>query len=433
MASFFGTDGIRGEYGKTLTCELAFSVGNALTQVKSHPKILIGHDTRCSAHAIALSVCAGIVQGGGQATCVGMAPTACISYLTESEKFDYGIMITASHNPPQFNGIKIFGSHGKKISDQEEDFLEDFFKINYISGQSGKFLMNENLKNKYFQHLKNAVYCNFNDLTVCLDASNGAAGQIAPRVFKALGAKTIKIACAGKGEKINIGCGCLCIENLIKNIKKSGADIGFAFDGDADRLYAVSGSGNVFDGDKLLYILAKDMNAKRLLYANTVVGTSHTNSGIMVGLNRSKINLVRTDIGDKYVIEAMEKMNLCLGGEQSGHIIIKTHAQTGDGILTALKICEIVKNTGKTLEELFDARILPQCNINLCVKDKIKVLNNENLKNFTNEVVNEISPAGRVLIRASGTEDKVRIMVEYPDAAKCQQYANQFKDLIEKI
>lgn len=433
MANFFGTDGIRGEYGKTLTCELAFSVGNALAQIRTAPNILIGHDTRCSADALMLSLCAGIIQGGGNVVSVGTVPTPAISFLTESEKFDYGIMVTASHNPPIFNGIKIFGSNGRKISDSEEDFLEEFFKINYVCECCGNFCEKLSLQQKYFQHLKNSTDQKLNGLHVCVDASNGAGFKIAPKVFRTLGTKLSTTACTKNGEKINSGCGCLHIENLIKKMKQTKADIGFAYDGDADRVLCVSKEGNVFDGDKLLYILAKNMKEKGELFANSVVGTSHTNSGIMVALNRNKINLIRTDIGDKYVLEAMEKMNLRLGGEQSGHIIIKTHAQTGDGILTSIKICEILQKSGKTLEELFDAKLIPQCNINLDVKDKIKILNNEGLKNLINKIANEIAPAGRVLMRASGTEDKVRIMIEHPSLDEATAYANQIKDMILQI
>ncbi len=432
MADFFGTDGIRGEYGKTLTCELAFNVGNALTQIKSTPKVLVGHDTRCSADALMLSLSAGILQGGGNVTSVGIAPTAEISYLTERNKFDYGVMITASHNSAEFNGIKIFGSNGKKISDNEEEFLEEFFKNNNISDSCGHFTEDKNLQRQYFEHLKGCVDVNLEGLFVCIDASNGASFKVAPKIFKTLSAKVCKIACSNDGKKINKDCGCLHIENLIRKMKKVNADIGFAYDGDADRVIAVQ-NGEMFDGDKLLYILAKSMKEKGELFANSVVGTSHTNSGIMVGLNRNKINLIRTDIGDKYVIEAMEKMNLTLGGEQSGHIIIKTHAQTGDGILTALKICEIIKKSGKSLEELFDAKLIPQSNIDVSVKDKIKILNNENLKIMANKIANEIAPAGRVLIRASGTEDKVRIMIEHPSIEKANSYAEQLKALILKI
>ena len=433
MGNYFGTDGVRGEFGKAISCDIAFKIGNALSQIKTNPKVVVGHDTRLSADALCLSVSAGIVQGGGSVFNVGIIPTAGISFLVESENFDFGIIVTASHNPPNFNGIKIFDSSGRKLSENEEDFLEDFFQCNYTAEKCGKFVCDESLQKKYLDHLKNSSLVSLEGMKICLDASNGASFVIAPKVFKNLGATVTKTACKNKGEKINVNCGSLHIENLAKKISKTNADVGFAFDGDADRVVAISKSGEVFDGDKLLYILAKDMKEKSLLFANTVVGTSHTNSGIMVALNRQKINLIRTDIGDKYVIEAMEKMNLSLGGEQSGHIIIKNYAQTGDGILTAIKICEIMKETQKSLDELFDANLIPQENINVSVKDKIKILNNENLKILTNQIANEISPAGRLLVRASGTEDKIRIMVEHPNKQKAKVFANQIKSLIEKI
>lgn len=433
MANYFGTDGIRGEFGKTLTCEIAFAVGNALTQIRSAPNILIGHDTRISSSPLMLAVSAGIVQGGGNVTYVGTIPTAGISYLVESEKFDFGIIITASHNPPNYNGIKIFDRNGKKLSDEEESFLEEFFKKQKTSEKSGFFAEKKELQKKYIKHLQKCINVDLNGLKICLDASNGSASKIAPKIFKSLGAKVCCFACNGNGEKINTDCGCLHIEKLQDKMKKTGSDIGFAYDGDADRVIAVGKSGKVFDGDKLLYILAKDMKEQGLLFANSVVGTSHTNSGIMVGLNRNKINLIRTDIGDKYVIDAMDKMNLTLGGEQSGHIIIKTHAHTGDGLLASLKICEIIKKKRKPLEELFDAIDLPQSNLNIPVKDKIKVLNNEELKNLVNQIFCEIAPAGRVLIRASGTEEKIRIMVEDPSEEKAKNYAKKLGELILKI
>ncbi len=433
MATYFGTDGVRGEFGKTITCELAFAIGNALTQIKTSPTVVIGHDTRVSADALMLSVCAGLVQGGANVTSVGTIPTAGISFLTETENFDFGIIITASHNPPSYNGIKIFDKTGKKLADEEEEFLEEFFKNQKIAQKSGVFVENLNLQKKYFEHLLNCVDTTFDGLKICLDASNGASHKIAPAVFKKLGANVVKLACAGDGEKINANCGCLHIENLQKKMKKCGADLGFAFDGDADRVLAVGKSGEVFDGDQIVYILAKEMKRQNKLFANSIVGTSHTNTGIMVALNRNKINLVRTDIGDKYVIDAMDKMNLRLGGEQSGHIIIRDYAHTGDGILTALKICEIVKKTNKTLEELFDANCLPQANLNLPVKDKLKIMNNEDLKNLVNRIFCETAPAGRVLVRASGTEDKVRIMVEHPSKEKAEEYAEEIKNLILKI
>ena len=433
MAKFFGTDGIRGEYGKTLTSDIAFSVGNALTQIKNKPKVIIGHDTRLSADVLTLAVSTGIVQGGGSVIDVKTIPTAGISFLTQSERFDFGIIITASHNPPAYNGIKIFDCSGKKLSDSEEEFLEEFFSTTHTDEFGGTYQEKITLQKKYILHLLHSTDVKFDGMTVCLDASNGASFKIAPNVFKMLGAKVNKIACKHNGAKINKNCGSLHIESLQKKVLSTGADVGFAFDGDADRVMAVSGSGEVYDGDKLLYILANYMKSQNSLFANSVVGTSHTNSGIMVALNRNKINLIRTDIGDKYVIEAMDKMNLSLGGEQSGHIIIKNYAQTGDGVLTALKICEIMKKTNKTLDQLFDAKLIYQENISLPVKDKFKIMNNESVTALSNKISNEIAPAGRVLIRASGTEDKIRIMVEYPDRHKAIFYANQIKSLIEKI
>ncbi len=433
MANYFGTDGVRGEYGKNLTTDLAFSVGNALSQIKNKPKVLIGYDTRLSADALKLAVSTGIVQGGGTVIDVGVLPTAGVSYLTKKTKCDFGVVITASHNAPNYNGIKVFDFNGKKLSDTDEAFLEEFFKNTYTCQKCGKYFKMDYLKNKYVSHLLKCTNQTFEDMHICLDASNGASYHIAPKVFKSKKAKVDCFSCKNNGAKININCGSLNPELLAEKVTQNNADIGFAFDGDSDRVIAVSKSGKIFDGDKLLYILATYMKEKGLLYANSVVGTSHTNSGIMVALNKHKINLIRTDIGDKYVIEAMEKMNLTLGGEQSGHIIIKTHSQTGDGILTALKICEIMKETGKSLDELFDAQLIPQFNVNVPVKDKIKVMNNEELKNLISDISNKVSPAGRILVRASGTEDKVRVMVEYSDTEKAKEYLEKIKNLIEKI
>ncbi len=433
MGNYFGTDGIRGEYGKFLTCELALKVGNALSQIKKNPKIIIGHDTRVSADAIMLSLSAGAVKGGANITCVGTITTAGISFLTEKENFDFGVIITASHNPPNYNGIKVFGPNGQKILNSEEDFLEEFIKNDFLGEHCGRFVYNSNLTKKYCNHLLSCITTDLAGIKVCLDLSNGASYKIGPEVFKKAGAKVYAYANKNDGEKINENCGSLHIENLFKKVLKTQSDVGFAFDGDADRIIAVSGNGEVFDGDKLLYILACQFKKENNLFANAVVGTSHTNSGIMMALNRQKINLIRTDIGDKYVIEAMEKMNLSLGGEQSGHIIIKKYAQTGDGILSGLKICEIIKTTGKTLEQLFDAKLVPQANANVSVNDKIKIINNEKLNNLVNQISNEISPAGRVLVRASGTENKIRIMVEHTDEKQAKKYVEAIKSLIKSI
>jgi len=431
MATYFGTDGIRGEYGKSLTPQLAFSVGNALTQIKQSPSVIIGCDTRVSSDILLLSVCSGILQGGGNAFSVKTIPTAGISYL--SKDFDFGIIITASHNPAQYNGIKIFNNVGQKLNDEEEEHLEEFLSSSYMAAQCGRYIEDESLKQKYLDHLLSSTNTNLKNLKICLDASNGAGFEIAPLVFKKLGAETKIFNCTNNGKKINDNCGCLFIENLQKQVLKSEADVGFAFDGDADRVIAVDKNGDIFDGDKLLYILARHMQKNNSLNANSVVGTSQTNSGIAHALNRNKINLIRTDVGDKYVIEAMQKMNLNLGGEQAGHIIIKDFANTGDGILTAIKICEILKTENKTLSQFFDARLIPQINKNIVVKDKIKVMNNEQLTNLINKIANDFEPSGRILVRASGTEEKVRIMLEHPDIEKSQKYCEELCNLILNI
>ena len=433
MGNYFGTDGVRGVYGKTVTTELATDIGNALSQIKAHPRIVLGHDTRVSSHALMLAFAAGAVSGGASVTYVDTIPTAGISFLTQKHHFDFGVMITASHNSAEYNGIKIFGSQGTKLSDEDTSFLEEFFKNKYICEKCGQFKSQPHLVEEYISHLKNCTQSSFEHLKVCLDASNGASFRVAPRVFKLKNAQVAYFSCKNDGAHINDNCGCLHIENLIEKMQKTQSDVGFAFDGDSDRVIAVSSSGNVFDGDKIIYILAKYFKETGKLFANSVVGTSHTNSGIMAALNRNKINLIRTDIGDKYVIEAMEKMNLVLGGEQSGHIIIKEFAQTGDGVLTALQLCEVIKQTGKTLDELFDVHMIHQENLNITVKDKIKVINNENLNHLITEISSQIAPAGRILVRASGTEEKIRVMVEYTDPNKAQEYANQIKELIEKI
>ena len=432
MANFFGTDGIRGIFGQTLTINLATSAGNALTQVKKAPKVLIGSDTRLSSDILKCSVANGVMLGGGKVVDVGIVPTACISYLTKRFNFDYGVMISASHNPPQYNGIKIFKSNGQKMNEEEESLLENYFSSLVENSRYGTYTQKQ-LSSHYLNFLKENAEFDLKDFVIALDCSNGASYKIAPKLFKSLGAKVYTTACKNKGELINEKCGSLHIENLVKLVKQRKANIGFAFDGDADRLIAVDENGEIYDGDKILYILAKKMKKDGTLYANTIVGTSHTNSGIMTALNKNKINLIRTDIGDKYVIEAMEKMNLCLGGEQSGHIIIRNKITTGDGILTAVNVMNAMCKEKCNLSDLFDAQLLPQVNIDIVVKDKMKVMNNETLRELISSLSCSITPSGRILVRASGTENKIRIMVEYPSINKARKIAKEIKAMVQKV
>ena len=429
MGIYFGTDGIRGIVNNDLTEQIAEMVGNALARKKKKAKILIGRDTRVSGSFLLVAIATGALKGGADVVDVGVLPTPAISFLVKNKKFDYGVVVSASHNPKEYNGIKIFNSEGKKLSEKEESELERFFACpqTYSSLKVGGFKSSPNLKNAYIKYLK-SISQNLNGLKVVLDCSNGASYFTAPKIFKSLGADVIKTACSNNGKKINENCGSTHIENLKNKVLKERADVGFAFDGDADRIIAVDEKGDVFDGDKILYILAVQLHEKGLLNGDTIVGTSHTNTGL-----KKKINLIRTDIGDKYVIDAMEKMNLSLGGEQSGHIIIKPFLPTGDGVLSALQIAGIMKTKNKSLSELFDAKLLPQINKNILVEDKLKVLNNEKLSQSVLQISNEIAPVGRIFVRASGTEPKIRVMIEHPDEEKAKRYVVELEKIIKQI
>lgn len=434
MGIYFGTDGIRGIVNNDLTDQIAQMVGNALARKRKKAKILIGRDTRISGSYLLVAIATGALKGGADVVDAGVLPTPAISFLVKNKNFDYGVVVSASHNPKEYNGIKIFNSEGKKLSEKEESELERLFACpqTFSSLKVGSFKSSTNLKNIYINYLKSISY-DLTGLKVVLDCSNGASYLTAPRLFKSLGAQVIKTACSNNGKKINENCGSTHIENLKKRVLEEKASVGFAFDGDADRIVAVDENGEIFDGDKLLYILAVYLKEKDLLNGSTVVGTSHTNTGLLIGLNKKKINLIRTDVGDKYVIDAMEKMNLSLGGEQSGHIIMKPFLPTGDGVLNALQIAGIMKAKNKTLNELFDAKLLPQINKNIVVEDKLKVLNNEKLAQKILQISNEIAPSGRILVRASGTEPKIRIMLEHPNEEKAKMYVGELEKIIKQI
>lgn len=434
MGIFFGTDGVRGIVNNDLTEQIAQMVGNALARKKKKAKILVGRDTRVSGSYLVAALATGAMKGGASVVDAGILPTAAISFLVKRKGFDYGVVISASHNPKEYNGIKIFDSLGRKLSEKEEGELERFFACPqiYPSLKVGSYKTAPTYKNLYVNYLKSTA-SPLEGLRIVLDCSNGASYLVAPKIFRGLGASVVKTACSNSGKKINENCGSTHIENLRKKVVAEKADAGFAFDGDADRVIAVDETGKVLDGDQLLYILALHLNEKGLLNGKTVVGTSHTNTGLLIALNKKKINLIRTDVGDKYVIEAMEKMNLSLGGEQSGHIILKPYLPTGDGVLAAIQVASIMKSKGKKLSELFDAKLLVQKNKNIVVEDKLKVLNSEILSQKIFQISNEISPAGRVLVRASGTEPKIRLMIEHPDEQKAEAYIVELEKIIKQI
>ncbi len=433
MGIYFGTDGIRGIACRDLSTEIAQKLGNSLGQKKQCAKIVIGRDTRVSGGVLTSAFAVGAMLAGANVIDVGIVTTPCVALLVQKFNADYGVMVSASHNPPEYNGLKVFGSDGRKLNEKEEAELEEIFSSPLVCPKLGQFSYSKDGVKIYEKHLENVTSLDFKEMKIALDCSNGASYKIAKKVFKSLGAVVVTTGASGNGEKINEGCGSLHIENLQRLMKTSGADVGFAFDGDADRIIAVDDSLTVFDGDKLIYILAKYLKGKGELKNNTVVGTSHTNSGICRALEKNKINMVRTDIGDKYVIEAMENMNLSLGGEQSGHIILSSYATTGDGVLTAIKLSEIIKESGKNLNELFDAKLYPQENRTYKTSDKLRIINNELLAQEIKSIQNKLPLSARILVRASGTEPKIRIMVETTSEDDAIKYADELLSIMKKI
>lgn len=435
MGLFFGTDGLRGIVNEDLTYEVAYKCGNALSIVTDSPRVVIGRDTRVTGEYLTLAVASGVMSGGGDVTDLGVIPTAAVAYLTREFGADYGVVISASHNPKEYNGIKVFDQNGYKISEREEERLERTFiksRINTYS-QLGGFISYSSACRKYEDFLVGASEHRLDGLKIVLDCANGAARRAAPAVFRRLGASVIATGCSRDGMRINDGCGALYPEVLAKTVRSYGADVGFAFDGDADRLIAVDRSGKIIDGDMLIYMLAKYMRARGRLKGNTVVGTSHTNMGIENALSREGIRLLRTDIGDKYVLARLIEDGLSLGGEQSGHIILKDLHTTGDGILSAIAVANMMVEKGLSLLDMLDCELYPQVNVNIAVDDKMRIMNSELLEREKREVQSLLSDKGRVMIRASGTERKIRIMIESSDEELGKILADRLADTVRKI
>lgn len=435
MGIYFGTDGLRGVVNEDLSFDIAYKCGNALATVKERPTILIGRDTRVSGEYLTLGLAGGAMSGGGRVIDLGIIPTSGVAYLTRELHADFGVMISASHNPKEYNGIKVFDCSGYKLSDKDEEGLERCFihhKVNDFP-KIGRFSSDGKLYKKYESFLVGASERSLSGLSVVLDSANGAAARIAPAVFRRLGASVVASSSSLDGLKINEGCGALYPEALARGVKRYRADVGFAFDGDADRLMAVSKSGRVFDGDMIIYMLAKYLKSRGLLKSDTAVGTSHTNMAIERALEKEGIKFIRTDIGDKYVLRALNEKGLSLGGEQSGHIILKDLHTTGDGILTAIAVSNMLGDTGKTLDELFDLTLFPQTNLNVTVSDKFKIMNSIELSHAVSHVQGELEGSGRVMVRASGTEPKIRVMVEGECENDNRRFANSLVSLIKKI
>lgn len=434
MSVFFGTDGLRGVAGTEVTPDVAYKCGNSLSQLlKGKGKILIGKDTRVSGDMIAFSVISGLLAGGVNVTFVGVCPSGAVAYLTEKLGFDFGIMITASHNSAEYNGIKIFSPKGEKMLDSDEEKVErGFIKSNIVSPlESGKMTFKSSLLYLYAEFIEKTGQKLYG-MRIVLDCSNGATYKYAPKIFRRLGARVFLISAKEDGKNINNNCGSLHPEKLARKVVKLEADFGFAFDGDGDRLIAVDERGNILDGDGVLTALATAFKERGLLKKPEVVGTSQTNIGVEKTLSRRGIKLHRADVGDKYVHDMMIKNGLELGGEQSGHIIIQRYMRTGDGILTAVQLASSAKLLNKTASEIGEVHKFPQHNIDVIVKDKLRILGSEPLSNATLLVQQELAGSGRVLVRASGTEPKIRIMVESEQKSVSQNLAEYLAKIVRE-
>lgn len=445
MGKYFGTDGFRGEANVTLTVENAFSVGRFLgwyygqKNPEAACRIVIGKDTRRSSYMFEYSLVAGLTASGADAYLLHVTTTPSVSYVVRTEGFDCGIMISASHNPFYDNGIKVINEKGEKL---EESVIEEIEK--YLDGETGPIPLATQDKigrtvdfaagrNRYIGYLISIATRSFKNKKVALDCANGSASAIAKNVFDALGAETYVIHNNPNGLNINTGCGSTHIDALQKFVKEAGADVGFAYDGDADRCIAVDEDGNVVDGDAIMYICGKYMKEQGSLKNNKVVTTIMSNFGLYKALDREGIGYEKTAVGDKYVYENMVTYGNCLGGEQSGHIIFSKHATTGDGILTSLKIMEVMLEKKESLKKLAsELKIYPQVLKNVRVKDKAAAQEDEDVKAEVKKVSESLGDSGRILLRQSGTEPVVRVMVEAADLAACETYVDQVIEVMNQ-
>ena len=444
MGKYFGTDGFRGEANVTLTVDHAFKVGRFLGWYygKNHEngkaKIVIGKDTRRSSYMFEYSLVAGLTASGADAYLLHVTTTPSVSYVARTEDFDCGIMISASHNPFYDNGIKLINAAGEKM---KEDVIAEIEK--YLDGELGEipYATRENIgctvdytagRNRYMGYLMSLAIYSFKGIRVGLDASNGSAWTLAKAVFDALGAKTYVINAAPDGTNINANCGSTHIEGLQDLVRREHLDVGFAFDGDADRCLCVDEKGEVITGDHILYIYGCYMKDRDKLVGNKVVTTVMSNFGLYKAFDAVGIEYEKTKVGDKYVYECMSENGYRIGGEQSGHIIFSKYATTGDGIITALKMMEVMLAKKKTLSELAAPLVIyPQVLKNIRVTDKTQAQDDADVKAAVEAVANALGADGRILIRESGTEPVVRVMVEAGSTQECEKYVDQVIEVIK--
>ena len=446
MGVLFGTDGVRGVANRELTAELAFKLGRAgafvLAEETHHkPKILVGMDTRISGDMLESALVAGICSTGAHAHVLGVVPTPAVAYLTRKYKADCGIVISASHNPYEFNGIKFFNSKGYKLSDETENRIEDHI-LGRADGipspegeQLGRKVIEQNAIRDYIDYAKSTLDTDFKGLKVALDCANGASFVTSPKTFEELNCEVYTINDTPNGVNINKDCGSTHMNSLCKFVLENKCDLGIAFDGDADRVLFVDENGRLIDGDRIMAILGLDLKNRGLLKGDTIVATVMSNLGLDIAAKQNNINLLKTKVGDRYVLEEMLKNDFVLGGEQSGHIIFLEYNTTGDGLITALQLVKVVKNSGKKLSELADIMdIYPQVLINakVCNSKKYDFRNDEIISMKCKELEDTFHGEGRVLIRPSGTEPLVRVMIEGKDIDFITNKAKELAILIEE-
>lgn len=444
MKKYFGTDGIRGIANKTLTPEFAYKLGRILGHVLKKDdtekiNVLIGRDTRISGELLEYAIITGLLSIGANVMRLGVISTPAVAYLTKSLSAQAGVMISASHNPYPDNGIKIFGSDGYKLSDEIEleiekciDLKDDFARPindkigvieNYFEGQ-----------HKYLSYLQKTIDNNFSKLKIAIDCANGGTSFLAPHLFANLEAEALLINHNPNGTNINEDCGSTNINTLQRFVLENQVDIGLAFDGDGDRVIAVDEQGQVVDGDAILYILGRYYSEKGTLKKNTIVSTVMSNAGFYKALREAGIKSVQTQVGDRYVLEEMLKNDYNLGGEQSGHIICLDYSTTGDGLLTAVQLINVLVEKELSLSEISkEIKKFPQILKNVEVKDKDLVIKNVELQFLIKDIENRLGDEGRILVRPSGTEPLIRVMVEAEDENICNQYVDEVINKIKAI
>lgn len=442
MGKYFGTDGVRGVANTELTPELAYKIGRCggyvLTRSADKPKVVIGRDTRISGNMLEAALTAGLLSIGADVVSVGVLSTPAVAYLTRELKADAGVMISASHNPVQDNGIKFFAGDGFKLSDETENEIEALIDAEVdelprpVGGAVGSKLSARELSTKYAEYLKTTVKGQFNGLKLVLDCAHGAAYELAPQIFKELGAEVITVGAEPDGTNINEGVGSTHPEYLREQVLAHQADLGLSFDGDADRLIAIDEKGEEVDGDFILCIIGDRLKREGKLKHDTVVTTVMANIGFFKGAEKIGLNTAKTAVGDRYVMEEMRRGGYNLGGEQSGHVIFLDYITTGDGILTALQLVDTVQQAGQKLSELKGLmRKYPQKLVNVRVADKSLYEGNSEIAKAVEEVEAELGDNGRVLVRPSGTESLIRVMAEGPEKDVVDAYVDRIAAVVK--